>query len=81
MLKTCTRKELKEINASDFKQGDMIDVSKYTIHISYGITKEGKPKYKIPSLCSWIEITETHRILDCTAGIERPYYIDDFLNR
>ncbi len=80
MLKTCTRKELKEINASDFKEGDMIDVSKYTINISYG-KKNGKPKYKIPSLCSYIEITETHRILDCIPGVGRPYYINDFLNR
>jgi len=79
MIYYFTRKELKTKNASDFKQGDFIRVGKFCIVISY-ISNDGKRRYDRPSLCSY------HWALDdtkcgCTPGADRPYYIDDFINR
>ena len=71
-----TSKELRQIKASQFKEGDIIKVSKYYIHIKYG-------QYDIPSLMTWIE-DENFKSIDCTPGGSRgftPYYIDDFKSR
>ena len=75
-----TRKQLKSKKASDFKQGDMIRVGNYIIHIVY--KNRGKIR-KSPTLGSWVEDARTFRSLDCTPGVRggRPYYIDDFLHR
>ena len=72
---TCTSSELRKAKASDFKEGDIIKVSKYYIHIKYG-------QYDIP-MCSWIE-NENFKAIDCTPGSSMgftPYYIDDFKSR
>jgi len=74
MIYKKTRKELKELKASSFHNGDVIEVSKYYIFIKYG-------KYKKPSLRSYVVNIDTLRTLDCTPGIDVPYYIDDFLSR
>ena len=76
-LLTVTPKRLRKMNASDFKHGDIVDVGRYSIHISY-ISNNGT-KYNRPSLCSYVE--KDFRIIDCTPGIELPYYIADFLSR
>lgn len=68
-----TPKELRQIGAKQFKEGDIIRVSKYYIHIEYG-------KYNTPSLNTWIE-DNNFKTLDCIAGIGTPYYIDDFKSR
>ena len=68
-----TPKELRQIGAGQFKEGDIIRVSKYYIHIEYGA-------YDIPALCTWIE-NENFKVLDCTPGVDTPYYIDDFKSR
>jgi len=78
----CTRKELRKLNASNFKHGDCVIVGKYYISIRYG-TFEDPQKYNRPSLCSFVEL-ENGRGLDCTPGTSRgmtPYFIDDFLGR
>ena len=72
MVYKMTRKELKQRKASDFKEGDVIKTGKYYIYIKYG-------EYARPSLCSYIE-REDFKPCGCTAGVDRPYYIDDFLN-
>jgi hypothetical protein len=76
-FKTVTRKELKNMKASDFKDGDCVQCGKYFIVIKY--RSDSGWEYDIPSLCSYVEVNG--RIIDCTPGIERPYYIDDFLSR
>ena len=71
-----TSKELKQLKASQFKEGDIIKCSKYYIHIEYG-------QYDTPSLCSWIE-DNNFKAIDCTPGSSEgftPYYIDDFKSR
>lgn len=71
-----TSKELRQIKASQFKEGDIIRVSRYYIHIKYG-------QYDIPSLETWIE-DENFKSIDCTPGSGKgftPYYIDDFKSR
>lgn len=78
MLKTVTRKELKSLKASDFKEGDCIKTGKYHIYIRYRDSNSGR-SYDSPALCSFVEVND--RIIDCTPGVERPYYIDDFLGR
>lgn len=75
-LYSVTRKELKNLKASQFTAGDIIKVSKYFIHIKYGV-------YNTPSLCSWVEDNNFNK-LDCTPGNRRgftPYYVDDFISR
>lgn len=68
-----TRAELKSKKASDFKEGDLVFVSKYIIHIEYG-------PYPKP-LQSWVETTDG-KILDSTPGVQGgwPYYIDAFIS-
>lgn len=75
-----TREELKSENASDFKHGDMIEVSKYIVHIRY---EEENKMRKTPLSLSYIEDRDSYRILDCTPGTRGgwPYYLDDFLHR
>lgn len=68
-----TRQQLKEKKATDFKEGDVIKTEKYYIFIKYG-------NYKTPSLRSYHE-REDFKPCGCTAGVDRPYYIDDFLSR
>ena len=78
----CTRQELKTMKASDYKHGDVVNVSKYYIHIRYG-TYEEPNKYNIPALCSYVELENGKRV-DCTPGSSvgfTPYYIDDFKGR
>ncbi len=72
MIYLQTRKELKTLNASDCKEGDIIKTGKYYIHIHYG-------GYKRPSLCSWVEREDFRKCN--TPGVNIPYYIDDFLGR
>lgn len=73
-----TPKELRKLNASDYKEGDVIKVGSYTIWIKY-TSRDGKDTYDIPSLCSTVD--KGFKELDCTPGVERPYYIDNFLGR
>ncbi len=73
-----TRKELKAKGARSFEHGDVILSSKYLIRIKY---RNDRVCYSKPSLLSTVEDRQTLKILDCTPGIERPYYIDDFLHR
>lgn len=78
-LATTTRKELKNLKASDFKEGDMIDVLDkngdlvYTINISYG-------EYKRPLKTTVVD--KDYNTLNCTAGTKGgwPYYIADFIH-
>ena len=74
---TYTPKELRQSNASEFADGDIITVGKYDIFIRY--SKEGKVIYNKPHLLSYVEKNGSK--IDCTPGASRPYYIDDFLNR
>ncbi len=69
-----TRQELKSLKASDFKEGDVILCGKYYIHIEYG-------NYDKPGLKSFISNANTHKIIGCTPGADRPYYLDNFLHR
>ena len=73
MLYRFTRAELKNKKASEFKEGDVIKTGIYYIYIKYG-------NYKRPSLCSYHE-REDFKPCGCVPGCDRPYYIDDFLNR
>ena len=71
-----TLKDLRRLKASQFKEGDIIQVSKYFIHIKYG-------NFDTPALCSWIE-DDNYSKIDCTPGSSKgftPYYIDDFKGR
>ena len=72
-LYSFTAKELRQVGASQFKEGDIIKVSKYYIYIKYG-------PYDTPALCSYIE-DSNFKGLDCTPGCGTPYYIDDFKSR
>ncbi|MCK5161659.1 MAG: hypothetical protein KAQ99_08815 [Candidatus Aureabacteria bacterium] len=74
-----TRKELKQKKASDFKHNDVIYVSIYIIYIRYK-SKENSSIYSTPSLCSFHERRD-FKPCGCTPGVDRPYYIDDFLGR
>ena len=67
------RRELKHRKASEFKEGDVIKTGIYYIFIKYG-------NYKRPALCSYHE-REDFKPCGCTPGADRPYYIDDFLNK
>ena len=74
-----TRKELKQKNASDFEHDDIITVGRYLICIRYG-TFENPSKYNTPTLCS-LHVRDDFKPCGCTPGVDRPYYIDDFLHR
>ena len=78
MLYEFTRKELKNKKASDFKEGDIIKIGIYYIHIHYK-TRDGMYSYSRPSLCSYHE-RKDFKPCGCTPGADRPYYIDKFLN-
>ena len=72
-----TKKELKTKCGIDFKEGDIVEVGKYLIHIEYG-------QYSIPSLKSWVENSETGKKLSAwPAGCRGcwPYFIQEFLGR
>lgn len=73
MLYTLTRKELKTRKASEFKEKDIIKTGIYYIHIEYG-------PYAKPALCSYHERAD-FKPCGYTPGVDRPYYIDDFLSR
>ncbi len=78
MLYKFTRQELKTQKASNFKEDDIIKTGRYFIHIHYK-SRDGKLKYRRPSLCSYCE-TEDFKHCGCTPGKDFPYYIDNFLN-
>jgi hypothetical protein len=67
-----TRQELHKAKASDYKEGDIVQVGKYDIYIKYG-------QHDTPALCSRVEKDWVK--IGCTPGADRPYYIDDFINR
>ena len=79
MVYKFTRQELKQHKASEFKEGDVIKTGRYFIHIRYRASDK-LPKYDRPSLCSYHE-REDFKPCGCTPGADRPYYIDNFLNR
>jgi hypothetical protein len=86
LIKEVTPQELRKLNASDFKHGDLIDIMvndrrKYTIHINY-IREDGKV-WDNPYMLSWVE-DEYYKPIDCTPGSSKgftPYYIDEFKRR
>lgn len=70
------QKDLRDLRASQFKEGDIIKVSNYYIHIKYGV-------FDTPALCTYVE-NEKFKPLDCTPGSSKgftPYYINDFKNK
>jgi hypothetical protein len=78
----CSRQELKNMKASDYKHGDVIHVGKYYIYIQYG-PYENPNKYNTPYSCSYVEL-ENGKKLDCFPGTSpgfTPYFIDDFKSR
>ncbi len=87
MITKTTSKELRKMKASDFKDGDLIDVMvngnrKYTIHIKYK-SRDGKRTRPNPYGFSWVE-DENYKGIDCTSGSSKgftPYYIDEFKSR
>jgi hypothetical protein len=79
MIYIFTRKELKQHKASEFKEGDIIKTGIYIIYIHYK-SKDGLRRYDRPSLCSYHERID-FKPCGCTPGADRPYYIDDFLNK
>ena len=72
MIYNYTQKELKQLKATNFKNNDIIIVGKYTINIK-------QEKYSTPYFESYTE--KNYKTLNCTPGIELPYYISDFLSR
>jgi hypothetical protein len=82
VTKIFTRKELKQEKASNYKEGDVVRVGKYHIYIHYTSRFDGR-KYDRPSLCSTVVKTNKYEVreLGCTPGADRPYYIDDFIQR
>ena len=78
MLYNFTRAELKSKKASDFKEGDVVKTGIYFIHIHYK-SKDSKHSYNRPSLCSYHE-REDFKRCGCTPGVDRPYYINNFIN-
>jgi hypothetical protein len=70
--------ELKTKNASDFREGDIIKTGSYFIYIRYK-SRQGITVYGKPGMCSNVEKGATP--CGCTPGVDRPYYIDDFLSR
>ena len=80
-LTSCTRSELKKLNASDFGHGDVVHVRGYYIYSQY---KRGDRQYTDPAMCSYVE-TDQGKPLDWTVGSSKrgftPYYIDEFKSR
>ena len=80
LLVSCSHKELRKLNASDFPHGSVIHVGKYYIFIKY---KGEDREYRTPALLSYVE-TEDGKCLDCFPGSSKgftPYYIDEFKGR
>ena len=81
-----TNTELRKKNPSDFGRNAVIDIydaksrkRKYIINLIFSQKfKDSNTPYGWEST---VEDGETFKMLDCTPGIERPYYIDAFLNR
>ena len=71
MLYNLTRRELKEKNGIDFKQGDVIRVGNFEIEINYG-------GYDIPSLCSRVFDLNKMKYQDV---VFRQAYISNFLHK
>jgi hypothetical protein len=69
-----SKEELKNMAASSCEEGTIIECGKYSIEIIYGA-------YTTPSFKSRIYNLNTGKIIGCTPGIDRPYYLDDFLRR
>ena len=78
MVYRATRATLKNMAASDLRAGDVVVVGEYWINIRYE-SRDLSRHYDAPHMCSTVE--KNGKVLDCTPGIERPYYIDNFLNR
>ena len=81
-----TNKELRSKNPSDFGEKATIDVydakSEKHIYIIYLVKSEKYKNSKTPyGWESTVENAETYKMLDCTPGVELPYYIDEFLHR
>jgi len=55
--------ELRKMRASQFNEGDIIEVSSYYIHIKYG-------NFDTPALCTWIE-DKNFKPIGCTPGSSR----------
>ncbi len=68
-----TRKELKDKNGTDFKQGDIIRVGNFQIEIDYG-----EEKFERPSLCSKVFDFNKMKYQDV---VFRQKYISEFLHR
>ena len=81
-----TNKELRKRNPSEFGKSAMIDVidarSGKCIYVIHLIKSKKFSNSETPyGWESTVENAETYKLLDCTPGVERPYYIDHFLNR
>ena len=74
-----TRAELKTKKASEFLEGDIIKTGRYYIYIHYK-SRDGRYSYNRPSLFSYHE-REDSKKCGCTPGVDRPYYIDDFISK
>ena len=78
MLYHLTRSELKSKKASEFVEGDIIRTGNYIIFIHY-MSSDGT-RYDTPALCSY-HTRKNCVPCGCTPGVDRPYYVDDFINR
>jgi hypothetical protein len=74
ILLTVSKDELKNMAASNYEEGTIIDCGKYSIEIIYG-------PYKNPALKSRILNINTGKAIGCTPGVDRPYFLDEFLHR
>lgn len=81
-----TNTELRIKKPSEFDKNALIDIfdTKSGRHI-YVIHLKFSEKYKNSETPygweSWVENAETYKPLDCTPGVELPYYIAEFLHR
>lgn len=85
-MKKITSTELRKKNPSEFGKSAFIYVLNpknrrciYIIHLKK--SKKYKDSRTPYGWESTVENYKTGKMLDCTPGVERPYYIDDFLNR
>lgn len=79
MIYEFSKSQFKKNKASDFKDGDIISVSKYFIFIKY---KNSDIEYDRPALLSYIELKDKpFDKLKYNVGTDIPYYIDDFLSK
>jgi len=79
MRKAVTKKELGAIKASDFSEGDIVDVIDKNGDLLYFIFIEYGP-YKIPLKTTVTD--KNYNYLDCTPGVKGgwPYYIANFIH-